>query len=93
MSTEEELQAPKNVCLCPASKDHEIKVKKLFKVQLNDFGQQVYCYSCNKTIKYQKVGMSKHCGHVMCLGCIEKICLPEGRCMVCSKSFEKADII
>lgn len=38
----------------------------------------------------------------MCKSCIEKICLPENkylifknenRCMMCSKSFEKSDII
>ncbi|CAK86095.1 unnamed protein product (macronuclear) [Paramecium tetraurelia] len=93
---EEKLEQPKNICRCPANRDHEIKLKKLYPAKLNDNNgetKEVFCYACNKTLKYQKIGMSKHCGHVMCMSCISSICLPDKKCMVCNKDFEKKDII
>ena len=42
--------------MCPASNDHELKVKKLYKVFLFDGGnpnsEEVFCYACSKTIKF-----------------------------------------
>jgi nitric oxide synthase-interacting protein len=91
------MEAPRNCYRCPATKDHDIKFKKLYKMNLNDGGypeaSEFFCYACDKTLKFQKIGMSKHCGHVMCITCVDKVCLPEGKCMVCSKPFMKKDIV
>ena len=87
------MNQPSKSYKCPATKDHEVKMRKLYKVQFNENSKEVFCYACNKTLRYQKTAMSKHCGHVMCLDCLNKMCLPDERCLVCSIPFKKTDII
>ena len=52
----EDKGVPHSKVLCPASNDHELKVKKLIRIYLFDGGnttsEEVYCYACSKTIKF-----------------------------------------
>lgn len=57
-------EAPKAKVICPASNDHELKIKKLYRVHLfdgnykfkneggNTKSEEVYCYACSKTLKF-----------------------------------------
>lgn len=52
------------------------------------------CVQCvNKTLNQQKIGALKKCGHVMCLECIQKYCLPDNACSECSEKCKKKDVI
>ena len=46
------MNQPSKTYKCPATKDHEVKMRKLYKVLFNENSKEVFCYACNKTLRY-----------------------------------------
>ena len=87
-------ERPSDKILCPASRNHPISYKKIYKAQFcEDTEKNFVCYSCKKEMKFQKVLMGRKCGHVFCKVCMEKLCLKEGKCMMCNLPVKKEDVI
>ncbi|KRW99479.1 hypothetical protein PPERSA_07964 [Pseudocohnilembus persalinus] len=96
--SEAKIQKPENKLKCPASMDHELKIKKLIPLQIQEVqGERketdYQCYVCSKQLQFQKIAASKNCGHVQCLSCLQVSVKDSNRCGVCMKKCEKDDIV
>ena len=49
---------------------------------------RICCFSCDKLLQYQQIGVIKECGHTMCLKCINDLCLPIKKCSICNISLK-----
>ena len=86
-------EIPSEDIVCPATKNHVIRFKKLYKVNFSILKEDVLCHCCKKEIKFQKAGMPKKCGHVFCKTCLTEVCFKDNQCIVCNIKICKEDII
>jgi len=79
--------------ICPATKNHTVKMKELYKLKMECIDNVCICTVCKKELKFQKISMSPVCCHVMCKKCLEMGTGEESRCPVCSKKFDKSHTV
>ena len=84
---------PSKALLCPADKKHKLKIKELYKVNMQEVEKEYVCHICKKELKFQKICMPRKCGHVMCKKCLENLCWPTERCGVCNEKLKKEEVI
>eukprot|EP00347_Sterkiella_histriomuscorum_P009633 403340461 len=88
---------------------HSIKLKELVNLKLDENENHKFvCWICKKALGHQKIVSIKKCGHVMCKECVLSYCKLDSDnhqsskqlndndkfgCSVCSKTFERKDII
>lgn len=100
-----EVTKPSNETMCPEG-CHTLKLKQLVPLNFSklrnvDRVDPLYvqncryqCAACMKTLT--NTGFNsffKGCGHVMCSPCVEKACLPDGRCFVCNAKVDRRDVV
>lgn len=102
------MERPKKILICPGDNKHRIKLKKIYKLDLQTGTKgEFLCKACNKQLGFQKIVAIKNCGHCFCKKCWEEYCPlnsweekdPEqkdltkfGLCF-CSKKFLEGDVI
>lgn len=77
MVNDSKIEAPSKKHYCPAvaleDKDgkHQIKMKELISLRMDENDLHEYiCWTCQKPLGLQKIGVMKRCGHAMCKTCI-----------------------
>lgn len=99
------LEKPVTEMMCPEG-DHPVRLKTLvplkFSVLRNvDKVDPLYvhncrhqCPSCMRTLTNAGYNcFFKKCGHVLCKACVEKVCLPDGKCFVCNADVDRRQVV
>ncbi|EAR98313.1 ENOS interacting protein, putative (macronuclear) [Tetrahymena thermophila SB210] len=89
----QKMEEPSNKLICPGDKKKEIKMKTLYQVDIKFAGDQAVCHACQKDLGFQKMCLSKKCGHLLCKTCFDNDIAKTWRCSVCLKKCDKDDII